>query len=51
MVARERLAAVRAVDAARRAAAIDSWLELATPGEVRRAWRAWMGALPLWARP
>lgn len=26
-----------------------SWLELATPGEVRRYYRNWMGSFPSWA--
>lgn len=29
--------------------AIDAWLALATPGEVRRYWKRWMGRLPGWA--
>lgn len=27
----------------------DAWLGIATAGEVRRAWRRWMGKLPGWA--
>lgn len=49
MLARERLKVVHAVDTARRADSINAWLELATSAEVRRAWRAWMGAIPAWA--
>ena len=29
---------------------LDSWLQLATGGEVRRAWRKTWGAMPMWAR-
>ncbi len=29
--------------------AYDDWLGLATPGEVRRHWKAWMGPFPQWA--
>jgi hypothetical protein len=32
-----------------RAQAYDDWLGVATPGEVRRHWRQWMGAFPQWA--
>ena len=32
-----------------RAQAYDEWLGVATPGEVRRHWRQWMGAFPQWA--
>jgi len=29
--------------------AYDDWLGVATPGEVRRHWKAWMGPFPQWA--
>ena len=32
-----------------RAQAYDDWLALATPGEVRKYHRDWMGAFPQWA--
>ena len=31
------------------AQAYDEWLGVATPGEVRRHWKPWMGAFPQWA--
>ena len=33
----------------RRAQAYDRWLRVATPGEVRAAWRDYMGPFPAWA--
>ena len=30
--------------------AVDAWVDLATPGEIRRHWCNWMGAMPEWAR-
>jgi len=32
-----------------RAQIYDDWLGLATPGEVRKYWKAWMGPFPQWA--
>lgn len=49
-MATKRLAQVKSASPEKRAQAIDSWLELATRGEVRRNWRAWMGPLPGWAK-
>lgn len=45
-----RLAALRAAAPEHRAAALDSWLQVATAAEVRRAWRSWMSAaMPGWS--
>jgi hypothetical protein len=44
----ERLAAMRAAPPERIPQLYDSWLQLATPGEVRRFWRRWMGPCPGW---
>lgn len=33
-----------------RAQLFDDWIEVATGGEVRRHWRAWMGPFPAWGR-
>jgi hypothetical protein len=48
-MALERLTTARRAGIEYRPQAIDSWLELATGGEVRRYWRPWMGAMPGWA--
>jgi len=49
LMALERLTTARRAGIEYRPQAIDSWLELATGGEVRRYWRPWMGAMPGWA--
>lgn len=49
--AANRLAALRAAAPEHRWQAYDSWLEVATGAEVRRAWRSWMGPFPGWALP
>ena len=47
--ARLALAALMEAPPERHLQARENWLFVATPGEVRRGWRAWMGAMPGWA--
>lgn len=47
--ATERLAALKDAAPEKRAQALDAWLQVATPAEVRRAWKDWMGHFPEWA--
>ena len=48
--ARLALAALMEAPPERHLQARENWLFVATPGEVRRGWRAWMGPMPGWAR-
>jgi hypothetical protein len=47
--ARLALAALLEAPPERRLQTKENWLFVATPGEVRRGWRAWMGTMPGWA--
>ena len=39
----------RQAQTCRSTAALQDWVRLATPAQVRRGWRAWMGQRPAWA--
>ena len=45
-----RLQAARDAPKEKRQQAIESWLEVASPTEVRKHWRKWMGQIPGWAK-
>jgi hypothetical protein len=47
--ATERLNALKKAAPEMRAQTCDSWLEVATGGEVRKHWKKWMGSFPKWA--
>lgn len=49
-VSKLRLEVLRIAEPCKRRQALDSWLEVATPGEVRKHWHGWMGAFPAWAK-
>jgi len=48
--ATDRLNALKAAQPEMRAQCYDSWLQVATGAQVRRHWRRWMGAFPVWAK-